>query len=343
MMRPPFAWIALGTCLLAGTALAQAAAEPAISLPVVPAPADTTAGTTSATQLPPVPVAATPVALAAPAFAEQPFSYGSAPYSLFFTPNQVANMKRALRTFETIKPNDGGSLPGPAEEITIIEELPPTPVVVEEPNTYPVYYLSSIVYRAPNDWAVWVNNNRITPRQNDGELKVMAVKPNQAWFMWQPDYIQPLGDRITNQNFASDAAVKHRIARPNTASFDQQAGAIRFSLKPNQSFAPGYFQVFEGRVEAPNMKPADPQAAAGTPSGSPAMPPAPMSSQAADAINGLLGPGSAQSPAPAAPVDSDRANMEQMIQNQQSMIPRAPAAAPTPPPGLPTMPPTPTP
>jgi len=240
------------------------------------------------------------------------FSFGDAPNSLLFTPAQVSAMKQALSAFESIRHDSVDS------ELTVTEALPIEPEKIVEPATYPVYHLSSIVYRANNDWAVWVNGTRITPRLNDGEVKVTSVRADRAWFSWQPTYVPAVAERLAKERFADTASVKHRFTSENASpNLDRQTGIVHFSLKPNQSFAAGYFRTFEGRIASPAMEPLQPVAAAGNGDT--------LSPQDAEAINGLLGDGAAT-----APVASDRAMMDTLIENQQRMVPQPPAQKPIP-------------
>ena len=76
------------------------------------------------------------------------FSFGDAPDSLLFTKDQIATMKSVLRTHES------GVVPT-TEAVSEVVELAETPVI-DEPSSYPVFYLASIVYHDANDWTIWV-------------------------------------------------------------------------------------------------------------------------------------------------------------------------------------------
>lgn len=292
----------------APTPVPAAAATPAPE--PVPQPTGTVAAPADTIQAP-IPAEATtavlptvPVETTVAATSGQTYSFGDAQNSLLFTSAQIANMKKALMAFETIRPEQEA-----AGEVTFTEALPIEPTKINEPTIYPVYQLSSIAYRTPNDWTVWLNNARITPKMNNGEVKVTAVKPDRVWFTWQPEYMVAVAERASKDKFADTSKVKHRFTAENTATFDRQAGLVRFSLKPNQSFAPAYFHTFEGRVASPALNPTNA-----------AIPNAAMTPQAAEAINGLLG--DANAPAPAAGVDKDRSTMEELISNQRRLIPQ---------------------
>lgn len=289
-------------------ALPGAAASPTPIPPAAIPPAGTPTG-----ELPSTPPAPAATDMPAAPTADVPFSYGSARHSLLFTPKQIENMKRMLSTFESVKPDTTAAS---AAEVEIVEALPIVPEPITEPTTYPVFFLSSIVYRTDKDWAVWVNNSRITPKSNQGEVEVLAVRPDRAWFRWKPDYIGAVATRVENKGFAEIDGVAHRRTSVNTSNFDRQSNSVLFSLRPNQSFAPGYFATFEGKISIPTLPGAQPEAEggeAGQPpalfdgAAAPAMPPADttaMQPATADAINSLLGGTPTATPQPAQPTGS---------------------------------------
>lgn len=320
------------SCWLSSQALAQElpAVPPAPTmLPSAEVPASAPAlpamGAQAAEGLPPVPennaapqpaqIAPAEVPATDPSIAgvgARQFSYGDPDAkSLLYTPSQINGLKRSVEAFENIRPGQGNG------ELTVIEEAPVIAPKIEEPATYPSYFLSSIAYRTPKDWTVWVNNTRITPKTNDGELKVVSVSPNRVSFTWSPSYIKAIVARIDNKNIAPIDAVIHRTVKPNSARIDRDNGVITFSLQQNQSFAAGYFWVFEGAMPSPAM----PQAETATPT----LPPG-MSAEDAAAINGLLGAPMPGAPAGvmngATPEANDRSAMEGLISNQKQITPK---------------------
>jgi hypothetical protein len=214
--------------------------------PVEPLPAAET-GLPAVPEQPAAPAATAPAAAAQIAM-DEPFSYGEFPYSLMFSPDQIENMKRVLRTYETKR-----RMPG-AAEIEVVEEARPEIVLTPEPDAYPVFTLGSIVYRASNDWSVWISGMRITPKTNDQTLKVVGVGPGMVRFVWKPEYIGAMKRRAEAKMFADTETVKHKMTKPNTAMLDTQGDLVMFTLKPNQTFAPGYMATFEGRVAPPALE-----------------------------------------------------------------------------------------
>lgn len=236
--------------------LPQASALPDVQVPTVPTvvPADQT-------MLPIVPSQPAETSFAEVADApsltptiplDAPFSYGAFSSTLMFAPSRIEAMKRVLNDYEMKRRM------GTAGDIEVVEEQAPPPVIVPEPDAYPVFTLGSIAYRARNDWTVWISGLRITPKTNDQEIRVVAVGPDRARFMWKPNYIDSLKRRVAENKIVNTDAVKHKATRPNTALLDAQTGQVYFSLKPNQSFAPGYMATFEGKIAAPTLEKLEP-------------------------------------------------------------------------------------
>lgn len=270
----------------AGDAPLKGAAAPA--LPAVPA----------TPEAPPAPTPDMAPVLAAPA-GEPPYSYGNIPYSLMFTTDQITNMKNALKAYEQLLRRKV-----PQGEQILIEEFtvptddvaPPAP----EPTTYPTFTLSSIVYNSSSNWMVWLGGARITPSTNDRDVRVVAVSREKVDFSWKPGYVDDLIRRAQAERFADTAKIRNKLADPNTATVDAQAREVRFSLKPNQTFAPGYMAIFEGRVGSPTLESITGE---GAPMVAPAAPTTPGGGMAQGAIERMYQQQGGQKllPAPTAP------------------------------------------
>jgi hypothetical protein len=266
----------------------------------IPAPAPAAPAAVTDTALPPVPPEPVEPASAAPTpNGDSEYSFGTATDSVLFTKGQTDAMKNTLRTFEGLR--GSGAVTG---EVQVTEALPVEAAPVSEPGAYPIFQLASVAYHTDKDWTVWVNNARITPKNNGGEVKVIAVKPDRVWFSWAPSYAQAVVERYRKKAYAPTDPVKHRLTIPNTASMAAD-GTVMFSLRPNQSFVAGYFATFEGKPAAPALAPLAPPEA---------KPGAAMTPEQATQIQGLL------DPATGAPVDADMKRMDELITNRQGIM-----------------------
>jgi hypothetical protein len=240
--------------LLAGAYSAYAIAQPAPIPPISPAPATETAPP-AATLLPSINVESTEqTSPSASPTQEVSTSMGPVRFSIFFSPMQMRALEQALGEYE-------GSAPIKSEEKTdLTVDLSQTPEVpkIVEPDTYPVFYLSSIAYRAANDWSIWVSGHKITSQKNNTDLEVLSVSSSQASFAWKPDYAEVITKRKKKDLFASTTEIANKLSKPARFNFDDTAGVATFTLRPNQTFAPAYMNSFEGFVESPKLPPITP-------------------------------------------------------------------------------------
>lgn len=177
------------------------------------------------------------------------YSYGDSDLSLLFTPKQMQRMKAVLSGYEFSRRNRKDA------PIEVVQEGSiPAIEMVPEPALYPVFTLKSIAFRNARDWTVWIGDLRISPHKNNQEVKVIAVAPNRAQFVWKPAYSEAMRQRAVMKMFAPINAVKHKATRTNTAIFDSAAGQATFTLLQNQSFAPAYMATFEGKIASPTLE-----------------------------------------------------------------------------------------
>lgn len=240
------------------------------------------------------------------------YSYGDLDIgSLFYGPAEIKAMKETLRTWENRR-----------DAPVLVEEALPeevVPAVPPDAKTYPVFHLSSIVYRNAGDWAVWVNGDKITPKKNTTDVKVLSVSASQASFSWTPSYSAAVTLRQEKKLFAATDPVKHRLTTASALRYDPLMGTAFFSLKPNQSFAAGYMNIFEGSVESPSLAVIDPNVLASMPM--PSTTPPPLPAPAAP---------SAAEPVPATPAAAPPVASEVSVDKATQVVAPAEPAAPAP-------------
>lgn len=194
-------------------------------------------------------------AVAAQAFTDpnKATSMGNSRISVFMTPIEFKAMEDTLRIYET-RASDVGNV-APELDLGLEPEPEQEQIILTEPDLYPVFYLSSIVYNSPKDWSVWVSGHKITSQRNPTNLNVVSVSAERATFMWAPIYAEQIALRQKDNLFAPVDALKHRLAKAAPFSFDSAVGNVSFTLKANQSFAPAYMNIFEGYIESPKLSP----------------------------------------------------------------------------------------
>lgn len=183
---------------------------------------------------------------------DHPFalSMGEGSLSLLFSPLQVTATRNALLQFESRK-----AIASAKGEVVVVETPQLQEVRVEEPPLYPVFYLSSISYRAPGDWSIWVSGHKITSSKNTTTLAVKAVSADSVTLAWKPTYAEAFSKRMEEHLFAPIDKVRGRISKFAQPTYDQTTGLVTFTLHANQSFVPAYFHAFEGFVESAALEP----------------------------------------------------------------------------------------
>jgi hypothetical protein len=175
----------------------------------------------------------------------------------------VEKMKEAVRSFE----DSGATSQAPAPVVPEVAAAAVPEPPIEDPLTMPVFYLASIAYDGPGDWSVWISGYKITSRKNDTDVNVIDVSPESVTFQWTPGFTKALLRRHHDKLFAPTDKVKNKLAALQRYSVNETTGTVTFTLKQNQSFAVGYFRVFEGYIDAPTLAalPVAPPVAAATP------------------------------------------------------------------------------
>jgi len=179
-------------------------------------------------------------------------SFGDSNISIFYSSEQTELMKKALTSFET-RPIVSDVKPKINQPVKLDAFLD-TPKTLDEPQKYPVFYLSSIVYRSPKDWSLWVSGHKITSAKNTTDLTVTKISKDEVSFSWTPAYVDALNKRQEQNRFADTATIKNLLSRSQNVAFDKTTGMVTFTLRSNQTFAVAYFSIFEGYMSSPDYE-----------------------------------------------------------------------------------------
>ena len=234
--------------------------EPAMAAPIatlaMPVATPTPAVTEGASipSVPNVSVSATATPVTKSLLPTVPFenSMGKAKVSILFTPNQIHALDDALTFYESKRPE---TTPTTTAVIDVPLVAPAEEKKIEEPATYPVFYLTSIVYHDAHDWSIWVSGRKITSAKNKTTLKILRIAPDRVTFGWTPPYGEAVALRVAKHLFAPTDAVKNKLTTSPGFSYDANTNHVTFSLMPNQSFSAAYFTTFEGFIASPPLPP----------------------------------------------------------------------------------------
>lgn len=176
----------------------------------------------------------------------EPFtpSFGDMKTSIVFPDDDAELMRTSLDRIERIMAA-GGKVGGP-ELVSRIEPTAPEAHVQQAPTLiFKAFYVSSVVYRSPQDWMVWMNGGRITPKRNNGRVKVVGVGPDYVKLAWRArdwDYrMQVWSDK---QELTPE--LRKIQARQATTFLDPQSRHVYAIMRPNQTWVTVRPMVVEG-------------------------------------------------------------------------------------------------
>jgi len=122
-------------------------------------------------------------------------------------------------------------------------------VVMEEPKIVmpteaPSYYLRSIMYFSPDNWTIWLNDTKISSKDDYEGLRIIAVDRDKAAFMIEDskiEYIYPEWEKDFYEFGGGSFASNNK-----NIVVDIENQNISFVLGPNQSFVTKTMSVVEG-------------------------------------------------------------------------------------------------
>lgn len=130
------------------------------------------------------------------------------------------------------------------------------------PYQFPIFYLSSIVYASGNEWAVWVNGQKIdaSGKFKAPQLSVSSLSKNHATLTWSPGP-RDLTELRKNWTKKMSMPTQGDWKLSPAIQYSQTDDKIVFTLKPNQHFSTKTMEIVEGRAPlpvAPATQPAAP-------------------------------------------------------------------------------------
>lgn len=158
--------------------------------------------------------------------------------SLMFDDEQNNNIDRAV---ESLK-NNQTFIPEGEEDPTVAAEKKEDAAKLEEKrieeNEKSYLYLASIIYYSGADWAVWINDQKITSKTNDRskELYLKSVQRTNVKVVWKLSISKW---KILSGRKSEEVAPK--INKDNQVE-------VEFDLRPNQTFILSTNSVVEGRA-----------------------------------------------------------------------------------------------
>ena len=112
----------------------------------------------------------------------------------------------------------------------------------------PVFFLKSILYFAPDNWSLWLNDKKITNKADKTfeNIAVMDISRSQVMLVWKRSQIDIIYPGWKN-NFIAMEGNKYDSPEKNIV-VDAATGNISFILKPNQSLVSRSLEIVEGSI-----------------------------------------------------------------------------------------------
>lgn len=159
--------------------------------------------------------------------------------SLLFSDDEIASIRSARAFYD--KHRSGAATDGGIAEDDFLKNLEKIAAVKQNSTpssfTYPQFYLSSIAYYSPDNWVIWIDNEKIT--QGSGVsasgLRVIGINKGKVTLEWKPERMDKVAD-VDSQS------------ADNPVDVDPIGKKVVFSLKPNQTFTSYAMRVVEGKV-----------------------------------------------------------------------------------------------
>ncbi len=153
-------------------------------------------------------------------------------FSLMFGNDEIDNIGKAIDSLNNAQvfiPDDDKEKAAQAAQASKI--------AAEEKNAKSYIYLASIIYLSPEDWAVWIGDQKITKQTNkkSNEFYLKLVTRDQVEVLWT------IG--ISKWKILSGIKSDEAVPKVN----DKNQIEINFTIRPNQTFILGSNAVVEGR------------------------------------------------------------------------------------------------
>ncbi|MBI1274914.1 hypothetical protein GC177_02950 [bacterium] len=160
--------------------------------------------------------------------------------SVMFPPTEARKFERfmaAKKRRATMGVPGGQQGTAPDGSPIDLDAAPPPPPA---PTEAPAFYLSTIIYKGENKWAVWLRGYKFTPENlEDGTVTLINVTKQRATFEWIAE-----GLDVISPNW------EEKVKDTKQVKVKDDKKTVVFSLFPNQSFVSRVMKVIEGKAES---------------------------------------------------------------------------------------------
>lgn len=160
--------------------------------------------------------------------------------SIMFTDEEYRSLRQAISMYER-RTGQKAAMSESAGQGTTVVAREGTGVA----GITPSFYLGSLAYFSPEQWAVWLNNKKYTKEKSTGDINIISVSPEDVLIVWQVDSLD-----VIAPNWRSNVAITSTgsyISQDRLVQVNNSGTEITFTLRPNQSFISSRMEVIEGR------------------------------------------------------------------------------------------------
>lgn len=152
--------------------------------------------------------------------------------SIMFNAEALRKIGDALEAYEK-----GLDYVEKAPEEAAPEEAPQEMISITE---MPTFFLDSIMYFSPENWALWINGKKLSSdkRASDG-LRVVDIDNKKATLIW-----------TSNAFTTAVPDWKEQLSALEGISFDEASAELTFTLHPNQAIDISDLSIREGKTQA---------------------------------------------------------------------------------------------
>jgi hypothetical protein len=125
-------------------------------------------------------------------------------------------------------------------------------ILAQQPIEAPAFYLESIVFYKPNDWAIWINGTRITKNKPMPSVNVKQVTRKFVFLEWDTDKLDIINPSWRNTG-KIDPEGNYRFG--DNIIYEPFNQRVSFRLKPNQSMVSRRLEIVEGKVASETITP----------------------------------------------------------------------------------------
>ena len=171
--------------------------------------------------------------------------------SLFFSQEEMAHIRDAVAAYQKLRNanlnapgNTGKNAVNPPQDQEKSEQITRSTV-------YAQFFLASLAYHSPHDWAIQINNQRITSskQQESLRLRVLAIDNDKVTLEWQPYDMVSINDVWNRMPHTQEQKNTGQQNAAKTEEVKVDESTVTFTLRPNQTFSSYAMRALEGKVK----------------------------------------------------------------------------------------------